>query len=253
MKEKTIFTSLIIIIVVLNSIYDVKTWGRQPPKKEEVKKDLYKLMELTKKATKEEIKKQYRKLTRKLHPDTNPNQRDLFTEVTEAYEILSDPKKRRIYDTKGYTAAKEFNPNEQNHQHDMFSNFFGGGRGENKNDDLRIKLKVSLKDLYNGVEFEYKYTRNIICPHCRGTGADSEDDVHVCNKCGGQGVVLERRQIAPGYIQQFQMQCNNCGGRGKIIRKECHVCRSKKIMSNIEDLSVYVEKGMKNGQEIVKF
>lgn len=213
-------------------------------------KDLYKLMDISKKASKEEIKKQYRKLTRLHHPDKNPESKELFTEISEAYEILSDPKKRRIYDTKGYQAAKSYNPEQENNEMDLFS-FFGGGKRENKMDNLRINIKVSLNDLYNGKEFDFKYTRNIICPHCRGTGADSEHDIKTCTKCNGQGMILERRQIAPGYVQQFQTYCPVCNGKGKTIKKECHVCHSKKIVPTIEDLSVFIEKGMKNGQEIV--
>lgn len=217
-------------------------------------KDLYKILELTKRATKEEIKKQYRKLTRKYHPDISPGTKDLFTSITEAHEILSNPKLRRIYDTKGYQAAKsaENSPDSNHDDMDMLSRFFGGQvKRENKNDDMRIKLKVSLEDLYNGKEFDFKYTRKIICPHCRGSGAESENDIKPCTKCKGQGVVLETRQIAPGYIQQFQKQCNHCGGKGNIVSRECHVCHASKIIPALETLSVFVEKGMKNGQDIV--
>ena len=257
MKDKrTISSTVLIVIICLTTIKFGNSWGwggGEEPKRKEVKKDLYKILELTKKASKEEIKKQYRKLTRQFHPDRNPEHREKFTDVNEAYEILSDPKRRRVYDTKGYTAAKEFNPNNQeSNDNDILSRFFGGQRRENKMEDFRIKLKVSLKDLYIGKEFDYKYTRNVICPHCRGSGADSDEDIHKCTKCGGQGVVIEKRQIAPGYIQQFQKHCPSCGGKGNVIKKQCHVCQSKKIRPSIEELSVFVEKGMKNGQEIVR-
>jgi DnaJ-related protein SCJ1 len=218
-------------------------------------KDLYKALELTKRATKEEIKKQYRKLTRKYHPDISPGTKDLFTSITEAYEILSDPKTRRIYDTKGYQAAKsaQNSPDNNHDDMDMLSRFFGGQvKRENKNDDMRIKLKASLEDLYNGKEYDFKYTRKIICPHCRGSGAESEQDIKTCTKCKGTGAILETRQIAPGYIQQFQKQCTHCSGKGNIVTKECHVCHSSKIIPALETLSVFVEKGMKNGQEIVR-
>ena len=122
---------------------------------------------------------------------------------------------------------------------------------ENKHDDVRIRLRVSLKDLFIGRELNFQFSKNVVCPHCRGTGADSENDVTQCNRCGGQGVILERQQIAPGFVQQFQRQCPKCNGKGKIISKKCHVCSGDKIVPGLEELSVYVEKGMKDGQEIV--
>lgn len=246
---KTINTLLLIIAVFL--FLHQYTEAKQ----KEEQKDLYKILELEKKATKEEIKKQYRKLSRKYHPDRNPDSKELFTDISEAYEILSDTKKRRVYDTKGYSAAKNYGDNDQGHDDmDILSRFFGGGmRRENKLEDMRIKMKVSLKNLYIGKEFSFKYTKNIICPHCRGVGADSDRDIHTCSKCGGQGVVMETRQLAPGYIQQFQKQCTSCGGKGRVINKTCHVCNGDKIIPSIESLSVYIEKGMKNGQEIVSY
>lgn len=246
---KKIFILLLLILIL---VHNYCCWGFNKNQNNE-NKDLYKVLELTKKASKEEIKKQYRKLTKIYHPDKNPESKSLFTEISEAYEILSDPKRRRIYDTKGYQAAKNIDANNQtNDDMDILSRFFGGQiKRDNKMDDFKIKLKVSLKDLYIGKELEFKYTRNIICPNCRGSGADSEEDIQICPKCKGQGVILETRQLAPGYIQQFQKQCSSCNGQGKVIKKECHVCHSQKIIQSIENLSVYVEKGMKNGQEIV--
>ena len=258
-KNSLYFPILLCLIIFVNLISNINSWGwggnnNRQNKKDEVKKDLYKILELTKKANKDEIKKKYKTLSRKYHPDKNPNNKEIFIEITEAYEILSDAKLRRVYDTKGYTAAKESQNKPDNHQDDMdpFSHFFGGQmRRQNKMEDFRIKLKVSLKDLYNGKELEFKYTRNIICPHCRGIGADSEDDIKTCPKCQGNGVILERRQLAPGYVQQFQRQCPSCGGKGTTIKKHCHVCHGDKIIPTIEELTVFVEKGMKNGQEIV--
>lgn len=246
---------LVLLIASISFLSLVSCWGfggGQQERKKGPEKDLYKVLEITKRATKEEIKKAYRTLTRKYHPDRNPEYKEKYTEINEAYEILSDQKKRRVYDTRGYQAAKSADSQGDNDDVDLISSFFGGGgRRMNKNEDTRIKLKVSLKDLYNGKELSFKYTRNIICPHCRGTGADSDDDIKVCEKCQGQGVILERQQIAPGYIQQFQRQCPKCGGKGKTIRRSCHVCSGNKIVPNIEDMSIYVEKGMTDGQDIV--
>lgn len=95
------------------------------------------------------------------------------------------------------------------------------------------------------------YTRNTVCPHCRGTGGDSHDDVVLCDKCNGQGMILERQQIAPGFVQQFQKVCPKCNGKGKMVNKTCHVCQGKKIVKGMEELTIYIEKGMSNGSEIV--
>jgi len=230
----------------------VNSWGSRNKQPEE-QKDLYKLLELGKNAKIEEIKKQYRLLTRKYHPDKPTGDKEKYTEINEAYEILSDPNKRRIYDTRGYEAAKRADLHDQQDDGDIFSSFFGGQmRKEKKMDDQRIKIRVTLSDLYNGKELSFKYTKNIICPHCRGTGAESDEDIHVCQKCGGQGVILERQQIAPGFIQQFQKQCPKCGGKGKTVTRGCHICSSNRIVPTYEEMSVYIEKGMSEGQEIVR-
>jgi len=93
---------------------------------------------------------------------------------------------------------------------------------------MTIKVRVSLADIYNGKDMEVKYTRNTICPHCRGSGADNPDDVKQCTKCKGQGVILEQKQIGRGFVQQFQTQCTKCGGEGKIITSKCHMCKQEK-------------------------
>jgi DnaJ-related protein SCJ1 len=86
----------------------------------------------------------------------------------------------------------------------MFGGGFGGGQqGEKTGPGIKIKVKVSLEDLYNGKEMEVKYTRNIICPHCRGSGANNPEDVKECPKCRGQGVIIREQQLAPGFVQQF--------------------------------------------------
>lgn len=90
-----------------------------------------------------------------------------------------------------------------------------------------------------------------MCPHCRGSGADSHEDVSQCTRCNGQGIVIERQQIAPGFVQQFQQKCPKCNGKGKMVKKNCHVCQAKKIVKGLEELTVYIEKGMQNGHEIV--
>jgi DnaJ-related protein SCJ1 len=114
---------------------------------------------------------------------------------------------------------------------------------------MKIKIKMSLEDLYNGKEMEVKYTRNVICPHCRGSGADDPEDVRECPKCKGQGVTMRQQQLAPGFVQQFQEQCGKCAGTGRIKTSTCHVCSSKKTMNALDDIYVFVERGTPDGHE----
>lgn len=220
-------------------------------------KDLYKILGVKRDATANEIKRKYRQLSKLYHPDKNKSKEasEKYVEINEAYEVLSDNKKRRLYDRGGMEAVNRNGQMEEaGDEFDFFGSFFGGGRRrqrENRDEDLRVKIRASLKDLYTGKEYEFTYTRNSMCPHCRGSGADTMDDVTTCDKCGGQGMIIERKQIGPGFIQQFQRTCPKCGGKGKMIKKECHVCHGQKIVKGLEDMTVFIEKGMENGSEIV--
>jgi DnaJ-related protein SCJ1 len=125
-------------------------------------KDLYKVMGLTRNASQNDLKKKYRELTKIYHPDKNKGNKDAsakFTEIAEAYEILSDPKKRRKYDRGGMDAVNNENNQAANFDpFDVFGMFGGGGqRRENRDADVRIKIRASLKDLYLGKEYEVKY------------------------------------------------------------------------------------------------
>lgn len=122
-------------------------------------KDLYKVLEIPRSASQNDIKKKYRELTRKYHPDKNQGNKEAsekFTEVAEAYEILSDQKKRRLYDRGGMDAVKNDGQMQESFDpFDMFGGMFGGGqKGERRDHDIRIKLRVTLKDLYIGKEYE---------------------------------------------------------------------------------------------------
>lgn len=147
---------------------------------------------------------------------------------------------------------------------DIFSQFFGGGGGggggrrkENKGPDLRLRLRAKLEDIYNGKEIKVSnliqlfFTKLVICPHCRGSGADNPDDVKTCPDCNGTGHVVKRQQIAPGFFQQFQSACDKCNGKGKIFKKKCHVCRGAKIVPGSESIDIVIEKGVPNNHEIV--
>ena len=107
-----------------------------------------------------------------------------------------------------------------------------------------------MEELYTGSDFELQYNRNIICPHCRGSGADDPDDVAECHNCGGSGVVIKRQQIGPGMVQQFQSQCDKCAGSGKIKTSTCHVCKGEALTDSIDSLMIWVEKGTPDGHNV---
>lgn len=96
---------------------------------------------------------------------------------------------------------------------------------------------------------EIKYTRNTLCPHCRGTGADDPDDIKTCPKCNGQGVVMETQRLGPGFVQQFQRQCSACNGEGKTKTSTCHLCKGANTMQALDELFVFIEAGTPDGHE----
>jgi len=114
-----------------------------------------------------------------------------------------------------------------------------------------IEIQVTLEDLYNGKEIEILQKRQILCTHCRGTGADDPNDVKTCKTCGGSGTRVVEQKIGPGFVQRIQQQCDVCGGKGKISKTVCSKCKGTKVEQGEQMLTVYIEKGMPEGHEIV--
>lgn len=220
----------------------------------------YKLLGLDQTSSERDIKKAYRKLSKKYHPDKNPNNKDAkdkFIKITEAYEILSDKDKRRIFDQYGEEGLKN-DGSGHSHFHDpfeMFESFFGGGfksqgRREKKGPPIDIPVHVSLEDLYVGKDIDVEMSKHIICPNCRGSGAKHADDVKQCSKCNGRGIVVKMQQIAPGFVQQVQTTCDACGGKGKKVHSTCPICGGHKIVRDNDQLSITIERGMPDGHKI---
>jgi len=224
-----------------------------------------KFWELIKKLTKKTIKKSYRKLSMKYHPDTNGGSKEAeakFQDVSRAYEVLSSPEKRRIYDQQGEEGLDK-HQQQQNHDanggagdpFDIFSHFFNGGRRPQHREaqrgpDVRITLPVTLEDIYLGANFEIDVQQQVLCSHCRGTGADGDEHFHTCTQCRGQGIVTQVHSLGPGFVQQVQTQCPLCSGKGKIIKKQCHVCAGKKRENGHRVLDVYIDQGVVDGKLI---
>ncbi|KAG9900145.1 DnaJ protein-like protein, partial [Aureobasidium melanogenum] len=184
--------------------------------------DYYKLLGIDKNASERELKKAYRTLSKKYHPDKNPGDETVqkkFVEIAEAYEALSEPETRKIYDQYGHEGLKQHK--EGGHRQggnpfDLFSRFFGGGGhfghapGQRRGPNMEVRVSVPLRDFYNGAEHEIALEKQAICSACEGSGSE-DGKTDTCGKCKGHGMIIQKAQLAPGIFQQMQMQCDQCG------------------------------------------
>lgn len=232
-------------------------FGRAPRRSDNSK--YYEVLGVSKSASQDELKKAYRKAAIKNHPDKGGDP-EKFKELAQAYEVLSDPEKRELYDQYGEDALKEGMGGGGVHDpFDIFESFFRSvprrdsfhGR-KKQGEDAVHTLKVSLDDLYKGTTKKLSLSRNKLCPKCKGKGSKSGASGR-CYGCQGSGMRVTRRQIAPGMIQQMQHLCPECKGSGEVIseRDRCTQCKGNKVVQEKKVLEVHVEKGMKHGQKIV--
>lgn len=202
----------------------------------------------------------YHKLAKEFHPDKNPAAGDRFKEISYAYEVLSDPKKRQTYDKYGLKGLQEGGQGGGFASDDLFGNFFGDifgmgvggrGRGRARGEDTIHPLKVSLEDMYVGKTAKLQLSKNVICGPCKGVGG-KPGSVVSCRDCHGQGVKVSYQQIGPNMTRQFQTRCPNCQGQGETINEKdkCPKCKGKKVLNEIKILEVHVEKGMRENQKI---
>lgn len=217
---------------------------------------LYDILGVTPESTQAEIKKAYRKMALKYHPDKNPEDPDKFKEISAAFEVLSDEKKKEIYDKHGEQGLKEGGGGEYHSPFDIFDMFFGGGRRRQPGEKARGKdtvhqLKVSLEELYNGTVRQLAVQKNVICDGCNGIGG-KEGSVQKCDNCNGSGVDVKLRQIGPGMVQQIQQPCRECNQTGEKIKEKdkCKKCNGKKVVRERKVLECDIDKGMKDGQKI---
>ncbi|KAK5965670.1 DNaJ domain (Prokaryotic heat shock protein) [Trichostrongylus colubriformis] len=206
-------------------------------------------------ATDSELKKAYRKLALKYHPDKNPEGGEQFKLISQAYEVLSDEKKRQLYDQGGEEALQGGGGGGEFHNpFDVFDMFFGGGKRQRERGVRPTvhQMKVSLEQLYNGFSKKLKVTRTVICTDCKGLGG-AAGSVVKCSDCKGRGMIIRVMQLAPGMIQQVQSPCSNCKGTGEMIpaKDRCKGCQGQKKRKVEEILEVHVEKGMKDGDKIL--
>ncbi|KAH9507785.1 DnaJ sub A member 2 [Bulinus truncatus] len=226
---------------------------------------LYELLGVSRNASDAELKKAYRKLAKEYHPDKNPESGEKFKEISFAYEVLSNPEKREVYDRHGLDGIKEGGGGPgggfggASMFEDLFGGFFGfpgtagmgGSRGKRRGEDTLHPLRVSLEDLYNGKTSKLQLSKTVICKKCNGMGGKSGASMR-CKKCNGRGVQVQLRQLGPGMVQQLQSICSECHGEGEVIREKdrCTECKGKKVCNETKILEVHVDKGMKDGQKI---
>ncbi len=224
-------------------------------------KDYYSVLGISRDASDEDIKKAYRRLARKYHPDINPDDGDAeqkFKEISKAYEVLSDPVKRRNYDLYGNEEAPTLLGRDfmdfGSPFGDIFDVFFGRGRERTarrpqKGDDLAYRLTITLEEAYRGAEKEIEVPRHEICGNCGGKGIEPGYDLDLCPVCGGEGRVTSTRRTVFGTFTS-STTCSRCAGRGGINSHPCGVCGGGGIREITETISIQVPPGISDGDRI---
>jgi molecular chaperone DnaJ len=231
-------------------------------------KDYYQTLGVDRNATQDDIKKAFRTLARKYHPDMNPTDKkaaeEKFKEIGEAYEVLSDENKRRMYDQTGSAdfGGGSSNFTWENFSHfndfeDIFSRIFGGSQGfggfgnfgrQEPELDVALRMTVSMEEAYHGSKKEVKYRRNAPCDTCSGTGAKNGNLV-TCETCGGTG--QQRVVQGQGFFKMVTVTtCRTCNGRGKRPVEPCPVCKGSGTIVKNESLEVNVPPGAREGLRI---
>lgn len=224
--------------------------------------DYYSVLGVSKNASVEELKKSYRKLSLKWHPDKNNNSdtaKKKFQEISEAYNILNDPKKRDIYDKYGKEGLENHQNNGGVNPNDIFSQFFGGGSpfggsshsGPKSSPDKRVELQLTVEDMINGSIKNITLTRNAFCGKCKGSGTRENAKSSQCAKCSGTGICVMIRNMGPMRVQQ-QFTCGVCNGTGFSIldTDRCGRCAGKKILPSNESIKITIDKGTTEGEYI---
>lgn len=226
----------------------------------EQKKDYYKILGVSRTATQEEIKKAYRRLARLYHPDVNksPEAEAKFKEINEAYEVLSDPEKRAIYDRYGHAGLSMdfvdysgFGGIES-----IIEEFFEGfgfprikRQPPRRGQDLHYELSITLEEAAFGAEKEFEIQRYEVCPHCRGSGAEPGTTPIRCPQCNGSGEVRHVRETFLGSFVTVTT-CPKCKGSGEVVVTPCTECRGQRKKKVSRTISVQIPPGVDTGTRI---
>jgi len=238
--------------------------------------DYYDVLGVNKAASQDEIKKAYRRLARKYHPDANPDDpkaEEKFKEVSSAYEVISDPEKRKQYDAgpspfggaqgpAGGYRGFQGGPAPGGEWGDLFGNLFGGGFGgfrgaegmgfggrrqprPERGDDISIGLKLSFDDALKGVTTKISVPQSAACPACGGTGAAPGTSPVTCPQCKGRGTI----SASQGFFA-INQPCERCAGTGTVIEDPCRVCNASGLARTLKKFTVPLPAGVKDGTKI---
>jgi molecular chaperone DnaJ len=224
------------------------------------KRDYYKVLDLPRSAAEAEIRKAYRRLAMRFHPDRNPDDgdaEDKFKEAKEAYEVLSEPSRRAIYDQHGHAGLEATRQGGGSGAEafsdifgDVFGDIFGGGRRANRSQvyrgaDLRYQIDLDLPEAVFGYTVEIELAKLSECEICRGSGAAKGSSATQCNSCGGIGQV----RVSQGFFT-LQQTCPQCRGAGRIIRNPCDACLGQGRVRRAKKLSVKIPAGVDTGDRV---
>lgn len=217
----------------------------------------YDILGVSPECTEDELKKAYRKLALKYHPDKNPTEGDRFKQISQAYEVLSNPEKREVYDHGGEQAIKQGHSGGMDASPmDIFEMFFGArsrDRGPKKGKDMVYQMVVTLEELYNGATRKLAISKKVVCDKCEGRGTKSPSvGPQKCPGCRGAGVKIRVDQIRHNIVQRSEAPCGDCYGQGEFIpqKDRCKNCEGKKIAREKKIIEVHIDKGMDDGQKI---
>lgn len=246
------------------------------------KRDYYEVLGVNKNATDDELKKAFRRMAKKYHPDANQNNKkeaeEKFKEVNEAYETLSDPQKRKMYDQFGFNGPQGFGGQGAGQGGyysyssngfdgfsgfgdfgDIFSSFFsgfGGSSGRNTNNgpkrgrDLRHDIEITFEEAYSGIKKEFFINRNEKCTTCNGNGAKPGTSPVTCPNCHGTGQIRQVQNTILGQMQTTRT-CSECHGTGKIIKEPCQTCRGKGTVRKQAKVTINIPAGIDDNQTLI--
>ena len=227
--------------------------------------EYYDILGLGRDASDSDIKKAYRRKARELHPDVNtaPDAEERFKELNEAYDVLSDERKKAVYDRYGTAeAAQGFGGGYQavdmsdifSGMGDIFSSFFGGGGGRGgaqrrEGRDMGIGLRLTLEEVARGAKKDIVYDRLVPCEECGGSGCAPGGSEISCPTCGGSGRVVSVQRTFLGDMQTATT-CPDCGGTGTTVSNPCPECDGQGRVPDREHLSIQIPAGIRDGQQI---
>lgn len=239
--------------------------------------DYYKKLGIAKNASKDEIKKAFRTLAHKYHPDKQTGDETKFKEISEAYSVLSDDKKRREYDSygrvfsgaEGQQQGQGFGFSAQGGPAsgwgfsgfqqggfegvdlgDIFGDIFGGfNKQTRRGRDISIDLELSFKEAVFGTERRVLITKTSTCDSCNGSGAEKDSSIETCNICNGKGKVHENKSSVFGTFTSVRV-CSECYGKGEVPKVKCKDCKGERVVRKEGEVVIRVPRGINNGEMI---